>query len=128
MLLAKMLLSLGLSGWLIAGTHDRLFREGVGRAWRVWFWILVFAGIALGFWLMGIRYLVSPTARCYGLPFVVAGGDFINGRWADGGVGRYMPFPFLADLAFGIAVCLLPLAVVSFFRLRKIQKGDANVV
>jgi len=128
MLLAKMLLVLGLSCWLIIGTHRRLFQEGVGRAWRVWFWTLVCAGVALGFWLMGIRYLVSPTARAYGLPFVIAGGDFMDGRWADGGVGRYMPFPFLADLAFGIAVCLLPLAIVSFFRLPKIQRGVANAV
>src|SRR3954471_19869421 len=104
MLLAKELLCLLLSCCLVASTYRRLLRRGFGRRWSVWFIVLTITGIALGFALMNIRYLGSPTERAYGLPFAIAGGDFINGRWRDGGVGLYMPFPFLANLAFGVAV------------------------
>ena len=124
MLLAKELLCLLLSGWLVGSTHRKLARAEFGRAWHVWFIILIVLGVVLAFGLMGIRYLESPTSRAYGVPFVIAGGDFIDGRWRDGGVGLYMPFPFLADLAFGIAICLLPLAVLSVFQSRKIQKAS----
>jgi len=127
MLLAKELLCLLLSALLLFSTHRRLVRGGFGRAWRLSFIILIVMGMALAFGLMGIRYLESPTARAYGVPFVIAGGDFIEGRWRDGGVGLYMPFPFLADLAFGIAVCLAPLAILSIVRGRKIQKGSSVV-
>jgi hypothetical protein len=124
MLFLKELLCLALCGWLIFNTHRKLVRGAFGRAWHVWFIIVCCAGIALGFRMMDVRYLVSPTARAYGAPFVVAGGDFIDGRWLDGGVGRYMPFPFLADLAFGIAVCLVPLAILSFFYAPKLHEGS----
>ena len=119
MLLTKMLLCLVICIWLIISTERRLARGGFSRAWRIWFVALCCVGLLLGFRLMSVRYLVSPTGRAYGVPFVTAGGDFIDGRWMDGGVGRYMPLPFLADLAFGIALCLLPLAAVSFVRARK---------
>jgi hypothetical protein len=122
MLFAKELLCLSLGGWLVVSTHRRLIRGGFGRAWRIWFILLIIAGIALGFRLMGVRYLESPTARAYGVPFVTAGGDFIDGHWRDGGVGLYMPLPALADLAFGVAVCVVPLAILSLFH-SKIQGG-----
>src|SRR6516164_7155960 len=59
MLLTKEFLCLLLCGWLIAGTYRRLMRRPFGRIWRVWFIILCCAGVALGFRLMGVRYLVS---------------------------------------------------------------------
>lgn len=119
MLLARELFCLLLSGWLVASTYRRLVRRQFGRAWRVWFFVLIIVGIGLAFRLMSIRYLESPTSRAYGVPFAIAGGDFFDGRWHDGGVGRYMPFPFLADLAVGVAVCLVPLAVLVVLRQRK---------
>ena len=81
--------------------------------------LLAIAGVALAFRLMSVRYLESPTARAYGVPFVIAGGDLVKGRWADGGVGLYMPLPFFADIACGVAICLAPLAVVLRWRSRK---------
>ena len=123
MLFAKELLCLLLSGWLIASTYRRLAGGGFARAWRVWFILLTIAGMVLAFGLMNIRHLESPTSRAYGFPFVVAGGDFINGRWLDGGVGLYMPLPVLAEIAFGVAVCVVPLAILSLFYPRKIQEG-----
>jgi hypothetical protein len=122
MLLAKELLCLLLSGYLVASTYRRLTRRGFGRAWRVWFGLVTIAGILSAFGLMNIRYLESPTSRAYGVPFVIAGGDYMDGRWVDGGVGLYMPFPFLADIAFGVAVCVVPLMVLSLFHSRKIQE------
>jgi hypothetical protein len=124
MLFAKELLCLYLGGWLVVSTHDRLVRKGFGWAWRVWFILLSVAGIALAFRLMNIRYLVSPTSRVYGVPFVIAGGELINGQWADGGVGLYMPLPFLANLAFGISSCLIPFTILSIFYASKSQKGS----
>ena len=85
--------------------------------------LLAIAGVALAFRLMSVRYLESPTVRAYGVPFVIAGGDLVKGRWADGGVGLYMPLPFFADIAFGVAVCMLPLAILSLFRSRKNQES-----
>jgi hypothetical protein len=119
MLFAKELLCVLLGSWLVVSTHRRLVRGGFGRAWRIWFFVLHILGGALALRLMGIRYLESPTSRAYGAPFVIAGGDFTDGRWADGGVGLYMPLPALADLAFGVSVCLIPLSVSSVFRARK---------
>jgi hypothetical protein len=127
MLFAKELLCVLLGGWLVVSTHRRLARGGFARAWRVWFIVLLIVGGALAPRLMGIRYLESPTSRAYGVPFVIAGGDFIDGRWADGGVGLYMPLPALADLAVGVAVCVVPLAILSLFHSRKIQRGGAHV-
>lgn len=112
MLLLKMLLCLGLSGWLIASTYRRLFRGAFGRGWRVWFVVLICVGVVVGFRLMNIQSVESPSARAYGVPFVIAGGELIDGHWRDGGVGRYMPLPLLADLAFGIAACVMPLELI----------------
>ena len=114
MLLVKELMCVLLGGWLVASTYYRVTRKGIRRGWRDWFILLTIVGILLAFRLMGIRYLESPTERAYGIPFVIAGGELTNGKWADGGVGLYMPLPLLANLAFGIAVCVLPLAVFSF--------------
>jgi len=123
MLLAKEFLCLLLSGWLVGSTHRKLVRGEFRRAWHAWFIVLIVLGVVLAFRLMAIRYLESPTSRAYGVPFVIAGGDFIDGRWRDGGVGLYMPFPFLADLGFGIATCLLPLAILSVFHSHRVKKG-----
>jgi len=119
MLFAKELICVLLGGWLLASTYRHVTRKGVGRQWLVWFILLTIAGIVLAFRLMGIRYLVTPTERNYGVPFVIAGGLLNNGKWEDGGVGLYMPLPLLANLAFGIAVCVLPLAVFSFIFRKK---------
>jgi len=124
MLLAKELFCLILGAWLVESTYRRLARGVFGRPWRVWFFLLAIAGIALAFGLMNVRYLRSPTARVYGVPFVIAGGGFTDGRWVDDGVGLYMPLPFLGDLAFGVAVCMIPLSVLLHFRSRKIQGGS----
>jgi len=102
-------------------------RRGFGRAWRVWFIVVIIAGIALAFGLMNIRYLESPTSRAYGVPFVIAGGDLMDGRWADGGVGVHMPLPFLGDIAFGVAICMIPLTILSLFHSRKIHGGSRVV-
>jgi len=122
MLFAKELLCLLLGGWLVASTYLSIMRKRFARRWRVWFILLAIAGVALAFGLMNVRYLESPTARAYGAPFVIAGGDLVNGRWVDGGVGLYMPLPFLANIAFGVAVCIIPLAILSHFYSRKIQE------
>jgi hypothetical protein len=124
MLFLKELLCLLLCGWLLVSTHRRLVRGAFGRAWLVWFVVLCCAGIALGVRLICVTYLVSPTSRAHGFPFAIAGGELFGGRWVDGGVGRYMPFPFLADLAFGVVVCLAPFAVLSFFYAPKIQRAS----
>jgi hypothetical protein len=124
MLFAKETLCLLLGIWLAVGTHRRLVRGRFGRAWRAWFILLTIAGMALAFRLMAIRYLESSTSRAYGVPFVIAGGDFTYGHWRDGGVGLYMPLPALADLAFGVAVCVIPLALLSVIRSRKDEKGS----
>jgi len=116
MLFTKEIICVLLGGWLVASTYYRVTRKGFGRGWRDWFILLTIVGMLLAFRLMGIRNLVTPTERAYGVPFVIAGGLLTDGKWADGGVGLYMPLPFLANLAFGIAVCLLPLAVLSIFR------------
>jgi len=116
MLFAKELLCLLLGGGIVAGTYLRVTRGGFGKRWRVWFFLLAIAGIALAFRLMAIRYLESPTERAYGVPFVIVGGLLEHGRWADGGVGLYMPLPFFADIAFGVAVCMAPLAILTFLR------------
>jgi hypothetical protein len=115
------LLCLLISGWIIVGTHRRLGRSQFGRAWHILFFILILAGMALGFRLTSIRHLVSPTSRVYGVPFHIAGGDFIDGRWIDGGVGRGMPLPLLANLACGVAIFLFPFAALVFFRAGKGQ-------
>jgi hypothetical protein len=121
MLLSKEFLCLLLGGWLVASTHLRIVRGGFGRRWRVWFVLLAIAGIALAFALMSIRYLESPTTRAYGVPFVIAGGDLVDGRWVDGGVGLYTPLPLFANVAFGVAVCMAPLAVLSCFKSRQVK-------
>ena len=116
MLLFKMLLVLAVSGWMLVSTHRRISLPEFGRAWRVCLILFSLIGIGVGICFLNVRYLVSPTARAYGVPFVIAGGDFINGRWVDGGVGRFLYLAALTDIASGVALCVLPLAVISFLR------------
>ena len=119
MLFTKELLCLLLGVVLFALTYRKLCRVEFGRGWIIAFILLTIAGVALAFRLMGIRYLETPTTRAYGVPFVIAGGDLVNGKWADGGVGLYMPLPLLANIAFGVAVCIIPLSILLHFQSRK---------
>ena len=119
MYLLTMLVLLACGGWLTVNTHRRLRNGGFGVKWFVWYLILLVAGVSLGIYLLTTRHLVSPTRRAYGFPFPIAGGDFINGRWLDGGVGRYFPLAALTDVTCGIAVGVLPVAVLSFLRQRR---------
>jgi hypothetical protein len=114
----EMLAVLGANAWVIVATHRRLARAPFGPGWRACFFALACAGLGLGLWFLSVRYLVSPTSRVYGVPFCVAGGDFLQGRWSDGGVGRFLPLAFLADVSCGLSVCLLPLALASSMRRR----------
>jgi hypothetical protein len=114
MYLLKILAVVGVNAWIIVGTHRRLSRGRFARAWHISHFVLVCAGIALGVYLLSVRYLISPTARVYGVPFCVAGGDFMQGRWSDGGVGRFLLLAVLADVSCGVSACVLPLALGSF--------------
>jgi hypothetical protein len=118
--LLKILAILGVNTWLITGTYRRLTRGQFGRAWHICFFVLSCAGLGLGIWFLSIRQLVSPTSRVYGIPFCIAGGDFLEGRWMDGGVGRFLFFAVLADIGCGLSLCLLPLAVGSFIHRRRV--------
>jgi hypothetical protein len=119
MYLLSMLAVLTLNGVVIAATFRRLSAPEFGRAWRMVLLALTCCGFVLGAYLLNIRYLVSPTSRVYGFPFCIAGGDLLGGRWLDGGVGRFLPLAVLANLASGIAACLLPVLLASFICVRK---------
>ena len=127
MLLLEMFLALGLSGLLTATTYRRLMHGAFSRLWLAVYFVLICLGVVVGIQLLSIRHLISPTARVYGFPFVIAGGDFIDGHWKDGGIGDYMPFAALADIALGITLCTLPVAVASLLRKGCVQKGSESV-
>jgi hypothetical protein len=113
MYLLKILAVLVASAGLIVGIHRRLARGNCSRAWHVCFFVFACAGVALGLYFLGVLRMFPPNGRGWGVPFVIAGGDFIEGRWHDGGVGRFQPLALLADLGCGIALGLLPLATAS---------------
>lgn len=113
MYLLKILGLLAVSAWVILSTHRRLTQGRFARAWRVWFLLLACVGLGLGIWFLCIRRMASPTERAWGVPFVIAGGLFSDGRWHDGGVGRFLYFALLADVCCAVALCLLPLAIAS---------------
>ena len=69
---------------------------------------------ALGVWLLTREYLVSPTVRIVGYPFGVGGYEFIGGRWLGGLVSPFVLLAFIADIAAGVGICLLPLRVAQF--------------
>ena len=123
MYLLSILAVLGLNGWVIVSTHRRLSRGDFGRAWHVASLLLTCAGLTLGVWFSSVRYLASSTSKVYGVPFCIAGADFIDGRWLAGGVGRFMPLPMLADVSLGIAVCLSPITVCSFLHERRAARA-----
>ena len=119
MYLLSLLLTMVLSWWILANTDRRLSRKEFGGAWKVSFRLLFLGGLALGILFINVNYLASSTSKVYGIPFAIAGADFIRDRWLAGGVGRFMPLPVLADLAAGVALCLLPLNVASRLRGRR---------
>jgi hypothetical protein len=115
MYLLKILALLGVSAALIFGTYRRLACDDFSRAWRLWFLLLACAGVALGVCFLGVLRMFPPNGRGWGVPFLIAGGDFFEGRWHDGGVGRFLPLALLADIGCGVALCLLPLAAAALF-------------
>ena len=121
MYLLKILALLGICAMLVGGTYCRLARGGFSRVWHVWFFVFSCAGVALGIYLLEVLRMFPPNGRGWGVPFVIAGGDFFDGRWHDGGVGRFLPLALLADLGCGVALSLLPLTAASvlFRRYRK---------
>jgi xanthosine utilization system XapX-like protein len=113
-----MLAVLGLSGWLIVSTYRRLARGQFDRAWQIFSLLLTFAGLAVGVCLLNVRSVASPTSRVYGVPFCIAGADFVDGRWLMG-VGRFMPLALLTDVSLCVAVCLSPVAAGFVLRERR---------
>ncbi len=114
MYLIKIIGLLGISFWVVFGTYRRLVHGGFGPSWRVWFFILAALGVGLGIWFLGIRRSPGSTEQVWGFPFTIAGGEFFDGRWHNGGVGRHLYFALLTNMLFAIALCILPIALVSW--------------
>ena len=123
MYLLSMLTTLALCGWVIVSTCRKLSDMRLQPAWFIAALCFALAGVALGFWFVSITYLASPMSKVYGWPFGIAGADFVGGRWLTGGIGRYMPLPFITDIALGLALCLLPLRIFCFVRERPGERG-----
>ncbi len=113
MYLLEILGLLGASVMLVTGTHRLLVRGNFWRLWHKWFVVCICAGVGVGIVFLGIRRTYSPTARGWGVPFVIAGGEYFEGRWHDGGVSRYLYLALLADIGCGISLCLLPLLIAA---------------
>ena len=119
MLLLKMLSAVAVSGWIITTTGQRLWRSEFSKSWRIWFALSSSVGVFIGILFLNVHYLVTPTSQAFGFPFVIAGGDFIDGRWLNGGVGHFLLLAFLSDIALGIALGLVPLSFVSVIYQRR---------
>jgi hypothetical protein len=105
---------LAATGW-IGWSIERRFRQRTYPVWwRVAAVLLGVGGIALGVWLLTRAYQVSPTVRLVGYPFPVGGSEFIGGRWLAGLVSPFVLLPFIADIAAGVGICLLPLRIAQF--------------
>ncbi len=114
MYLLKIIGLLGISSWVVFGTYRRLTHGHFGSNWRLSFFILAGLGVGLGIWFIGIRRLPSATEQVWGFPFTIAGGEFFDGRWHNGGVGRHLYFAFLSNILFAVALCILPVALASW--------------
>ena len=112
---------LAATGWLAWSIERRLQRRPFPTVWRVTAVVLSIAGLALGIWLLTREYLVSPTVRLTGYPFAVGGSEFIQGRWLGGLVSRFVLLAFLADIAAGVGICLLPLRIAQLIFERRVS-------
>jgi hypothetical protein len=111
--------------WLVASTH-RIIKDRGYHGAIIIFAALLLIGLALGFWFLTVRYMVSPVSRVYGVPIPIAGGDLINGRWRDGGVSSIFWLALVADITSGVATCVLPMRIWSHFCTRRDLRGDTN--
>ena len=118
---------LATTGWL-GWSIERRFRLWVyPPAWKVAAAVLGMVGIGLGIKLLTHEYLVSPTVRLAGYPFAVGGYELIDGRWLGSLVSRFVLLAFVADLAAGVGICLLPLRIAQLIFERKVtHKSISN--
>lgn len=117
---------LAATGWLAWSVERRLRQLPFPMTWRVAAVTLTIAGVALGVWLLTREYLVSPTVRLAGYPFAVGGYEFIEGRWLGGLVSRFVLLAFLADIAAGVGICLLPLRIAQFIFERRVSHESTH--
>ena|SRR5438552_2346581 len=118
---------LAATGWVGWSIERRFRQRAYPTLWKVAAGILGLGGIALGVWLLTREYLVSPTVRLAGYPFPVGGYEFIGGRWLGGLVSRFVLLAFIADIAAGIGICLLPLRIAQFiFERRATHESTPN--
>ena len=117
---------LAATGWLAWSVERRLRQRPFPMTWRVAAVVLIITGLSLGVWLITREHHVSPTVRLAGYPFAVAGYEFIEGRWLGGLVSRFVLLAFLADIAAGVGICLLPLRIAQFIFERRVSHESAN--
>ena len=113
MYLLKIVGLLAVSAGILLGTQRRLFRRRYERAWRVAFLALSVVGLGVGIWFLSIRRMPSLTEQIWGFPFTIAGGEFFEGAWHNGGVGHFLYLALITDVACAVALCIAPLAVAS---------------
>jgi hypothetical protein len=113
MYLLKIVGVMAVSAGILLGTHRRLFHRRYARAWRVAFLALAVVGLGVGIWFLSIRRTPSSTEQAWGFPFTIAGGEFFDGAWHNGGVGRFLGLALLADVASAVALCTVPVALAS---------------
>src|SRR5436853_7843006 len=94
MYLLKIAGVLAVSAGILLRTHGWLLRRRYERAWRVACLAVSVVGIGVGIWFLSIRRMPSPTEQVWGFPFTIAGGEFFDGAWHNGGVGHFLyPIP-----------------------------------
>jgi hypothetical protein len=113
MYLLKIVGLLAASVGIVLSTYRRLFHRRFEWAWRVAFVALSVVGLGVGIWFLSIRRMPSPTEPIWGLPFTIAGGEFFDGAWHNGGVGRFLYLALFADVTCALALCTMPLGLVS---------------
>jgi len=117
---------LAATGWLAWSVGRRLRQRPFPMTWRVAAVVLIITGLSLGVWLITREHHVSPTVRLAGYPFAVGGYEFIEGRWLGGLVSQFVLLAFLADIAAGVGICLLPLRIAQFIFERRVSHESAN--
>jgi hypothetical protein len=115
MTLFAIILVLIISFWVIASTWRSCRQE----RFRVRLFIgAIVLGVAVGVLLVNITRQPTETLKLFGFPFPLGGAEFLNGRWLGGLVSPYVLLALAADIAIGVAACLLPLRIILWRRHR----------
>jgi hypothetical protein len=113
-----------LAVWAIFAIARSLRRGGYDRKWWKAFALLACAGLGLGVWFAFFLQYKVANKRLEGFPVPVqiANREKPSDPWVESTLPTSIRYGGIAtNLLFGIALCLVPIAVAAFFKENRTQ-------